>query len=75
MRHLLTCRIRLAWMGWRYGMPYWREDQTAQMLGVAQYGCPRCGRGAIEERDAADQPEPAGGPAGEAGDDERQKSA
>lgn len=33
-------------------MPDWRDDKTAQMLGVAQYGCPRCGRGAIENRDA-----------------------
>jgi hypothetical protein len=32
-------------------MPFWREDKTAALLGVAQYGCPRCGRGAIEERD------------------------
>lgn len=31
--------------------PRWEDDKVAQMLGIAQYGCPRCGKGAIEERD------------------------
>lgn len=31
--------------------PRWEDDPVAQMLGVAHYGCPCCGDGAIEERD------------------------
>ena len=50
LRHGLTCwmrgRITRRWQ------PIWRYDKVAQMFGIAQYGCPRCGRGAIEERDA-----------------------
>ncbi len=32
-------------------MPRWEDDLVAKTLGVAQYGCRRCGNGAIEERD------------------------
>ena len=49
--HALTCPIRRRWMRRRYGMPFWRDDKTAQMLGVARFGCPRCGRGMEAERD------------------------
>lgn len=31
--------------------PRWEDDRVAQMLGVAQYGCRRCGAWSIEERD------------------------
>lgn len=34
--------------------PRWNTDATAIMLGVARFGCPRCGRKAIKERDARD---------------------
>jgi len=33
--------------------PRWQDDKTAQMLGIAAFGCPECGHSAIEERDAA----------------------
>ena len=33
--------------------PRWEHDSTARMLRISQYGCPRCGHGCIEERDAA----------------------
>jgi hypothetical protein len=36
--------------------PRWDDDKTAAMLGIAQYGCRRCGHGSIAERDA-DAPE------------------
>lgn len=49
--HAATCPIRRRWMRHRWHMPFWRDDKVAQMLGVAQYGCYRCGRGAVEERD------------------------
>ena len=35
------------------GAPRWEADPVAQMLGIEQYGCSRCGTGAIEERDAS----------------------
>lgn len=39
------------WMLIRRGiMPRWRDDGVAQMLGIAEYGCPLCGYGATEER-------------------------
>lgn len=53
MIHALTCPIRRRWLRWRWHMPFWRDDKVAQMLGVAQYGCPRCGRGMVAERDRA----------------------
>ena len=53
MIHALTCHVRRRWLRWRIGIPFWREDKTAQMLGVAQYGCRHCGRGAVAERDLA----------------------
>lgn len=49
--HALICPIRCRWRRWRIHQPFWRDDNVAKMLGVAQYGCPRCGRGAIKERD------------------------
>lgn len=52
MRHWLTCWARRRYLRWRWHMPFWRDDRVAQMLGVAEFGCPRCGRGAVEERDA-----------------------
>jgi hypothetical protein len=51
--HWLTCPIRRRWRRWRIKQPLWRDDKTAQMLGVAQYGCPGCGRGSVVEWDAA----------------------
>jgi hypothetical protein len=50
--HAITCKWYRLWRRHRYHQPFWRHDKTAQFLGVAQYGCWRCGRGAIEERDA-----------------------
>lgn len=44
--HALTCNLRRRWLRWRIDLPFWRDDKTAQMLGIAQYGCRRCGRGA-----------------------------
>jgi hypothetical protein len=32
--------------------PRWENDKVAHMLGIARYGCRRCGHGAIEERDS-----------------------
>jgi hypothetical protein len=32
--------------------PRWEDDAIARMLGIGQYGCRRCGQGAIAERDA-----------------------
>lgn len=46
MIHALTCNVRRRWLRWRIDVPFWRDDKTAQMLGVAQHGCGRCGRGA-----------------------------
>lgn len=51
--HPLTCPIRSRWLRWHIGVPFWRDDKTATMLGVAHLGCHRCGRGAITERDRA----------------------
>lgn len=31
----------------------WADDPIAQWLGVARFGCRRCGRNAIKERDKA----------------------
>jgi hypothetical protein len=33
----------------------WEDDRVAQMLGSAKYGCPRCGNGCTEEREAAER--------------------
>lgn len=46
MIHALTCPVRRRWLRWRWHMPFWCDDKTAQMLGIAHKGCPRCGRGA-----------------------------
>lgn len=54
--HAMTCPIRRRWLRRRHGMPFWRDDRIAQMLGVAQYGCHRCGRGMEAERDARSTP-------------------
>lgn len=45
-RRCPECRAR----GYSAIAPRWSEDKVAHMLGVAQYGCPSCGKGAIEER-------------------------
>jgi hypothetical protein len=50
--HWVVCPIRRRWLRRRWHMPFWADDKTAQMLGIAQYGCRRCGRGAIAERDS-----------------------
>lgn len=44
VKHLL-CPLTSRWRRWRNGQPFWRDDKTAKMLGVADYGCPRCGYG------------------------------
>lgn len=44
--HALTCPIRSRWLRRRNGQPFWRDDKTAAMLGLAHRGCGRCGRGA-----------------------------
>jgi hypothetical protein len=49
---LFFCPIRARYRHWRWHQPFWRDDKTAQMLGVSQYGCWRCGYGAIRERDS-----------------------
>ena len=47
LRHALTCWARRRYLRWRWHMPFWREDKVAQMLGIADRGCPRCGRGSV----------------------------
>lgn len=49
--HTLTCPVRRRWLRHRIRAPFWADDPVAQMLGVAQYGCRRCGRGMTEQRD------------------------
>lgn len=51
--HTLTCNVRRRWLRWRIGLPFWRDDRTAQMLGVAHVGCPRCGRGSTQGAEAS----------------------
>lgn len=34
--------------------PKWSEDKVARMLGLAQYGCPTCGKGAMRAKRAED---------------------
>ena len=58
--HALTCPVRRHWLRWRWSQPFWRDDKTAQMLGVARFGCPRCGRGMEAERDRALPPDSKG---------------
>lgn len=58
--HAIICPVRRRWLRRRIHMPFWRDDKVAQMLGIAKYGCPRCGRGAIEERDAEVRSSPGG---------------
>jgi hypothetical protein len=53
MIHALTCPVRSRWLRWRNHQPFWCDDKTANMLGVAQYGCRRCGHGAMQQRPAA----------------------
>ncbi|HJR88964.1 MAG TPA: hypothetical protein VJ782_02260 [Aeromicrobium sp.] len=48
--HSLMCPIRARWRRHRYHQPFWSDDKTAQLLGVAHFGCPRCGRCAIRDR-------------------------
>jgi hypothetical protein len=40
------CRAKRWYMRRRYGMPYWRDDKVATLLGFAHLGCPICGKGA-----------------------------
>lgn len=47
LRRCPTCGTR----GYDPDSPSWSDDKTAQMLGIAYFGCPMCGHGAIEERD------------------------
>lgn len=72
--HAVVCPIRSRWRRRRYGQPFWRADKTAALLGVGQFGCPRCGRGAIKERDLQ-RPAPDAVPSGEAADDAPTKEA
>lgn len=51
-RRCPECRRR----GFSPDSPPWRNDKTARMLGINMYGCPRCGKGAIEERDRVTSP-------------------
>jgi hypothetical protein len=51
--HRLVCPARSRWRRYRYAQPFWRDDKVAAMLGIGQYGCRRCGRGAVAERDRA----------------------
>lgn len=44
--HALFCSVRRRWLRWHIGMPFWRDDEIAQMLGIADKGCPYCGVGA-----------------------------
>jgi hypothetical protein len=53
IEHKLICPVRRRWLRWRWNIPFWSEDKVTQMLLIANFGCPRCGRNAIEERDAA----------------------
>jgi hypothetical protein len=48
--HRLVCPARSRWRRYRYAQPFWRDDKVAAMLGIGQYGCRRCGRGAVAER-------------------------
>jgi hypothetical protein len=48
LRRCPECNLR----GYSTASPRWADDKVAQMLGIAQYGCPECGKGAIEEWDA-----------------------
>jgi hypothetical protein len=50
--HWLVCPVRSRWRRRTYYQPFWRDDRVAKMFDIDMYGCPRCGRGAIEERDA-----------------------
>lgn len=49
--HTLRCPIRARWRRYRNHQPFWRDDKTAAMLSIHLYGCRRCGRGAIKQRD------------------------
>lgn len=35
--------------GWYPNSPRWEDDKTAQMLGIADKGCPACGKEATHE--------------------------
>lgn len=49
MIHALICPIRRRWLRRRWHMPFWRDDKTAKMLGIAHLGCSRCGREATHD--------------------------
>lgn len=55
--HALCCPIRARWRLRHHAQPFWCEDQVAQLLNIAQFGCWRCGRGATAEY-ARRAPEP-----------------
>jgi len=44
--HGLWCWPHRVWRRYHYHQPFWRDDKTAKMLGIAHKGCPYCGRGA-----------------------------
>lgn len=52
--HALACPVHKRWLRWRLGMPFWRDDKVAKTLGVAQYGCPRCGRDHLKGQSMSD---------------------
>lgn len=45
--HPLVCPVRSRWRRHRYHQPFWRDDKTANMLGIGQTGCHRCGRDCV----------------------------
>lgn len=47
--HRLICPVRSHWLHRRNFQPFWRDDKVAQLLGIAWYGCPRCGWRATAE--------------------------
>jgi hypothetical protein len=49
--HWFVCPVRSRWRRRRLRQPFWRDDRVAQMFDIDMLGCPRCGRGAIAERD------------------------
>lgn len=43
--HALICPIWSRYRRWRYHQPFWCDDKTAAMCGIAHRGCWRCGAG------------------------------
>jgi hypothetical protein len=44
--------LRHYWFKWYWGSPHWADDKVAKMLGIARFGCPKCGHGAVKEEQA-----------------------